>query len=212
MREETIPRMVAALLVFFALCTSAAADGVSKRPLPCPAAGDFQQLPAGLDLESANRVWCWMKQEVRAPLDLAPPPVLVGPLPLTKFSVFVFPTPEAPGNEFSIEIATTTMRHEDPLFVLWALAHELAHSLFTLRPFGFEPQTSYPATLPNVQHCDPAFQRVTSGAADVLWDIYHSSDQRLRMVSQEKDIRGRECAFTSNRIEQDDGQKPKATY
>lgn len=34
------------------------------------------------------------------------------------------------------------MQYEDPLFVLWALGHELAHALFTLRPYGFEEQTT----------------------------------------------------------------------
>lgn len=207
-----MPRITMSLLFFCMLGTAAHAEDVSKRALPCPLAGDFPALPSGLDIESANRVWCWMKKQVGAPLDLAPPPVLVGPLPLTKFSVFVFPTEAAPDEPFAIEIAANTMRYEDSLFVLWALAHELAHSLFTLQPFGFEPQETYPAMLPNVQHCDPAFQRVTTGAADVLWDIYHSSDQRLRMISQEKDIRGRECAYSSNQMRLRNGQKRKAAY
>lgn len=207
-----MPRLATTMLLAFALGTPALAEDSPKRASPCPLEGDFQTLPSGLDVDSANRVWCWMKQQVHAPLDLAPPPVLVGALPLTKFSVFVFPTPKTPDAPFSIEIAANTVRYEDPLFVLWALAHELAHSLFTLRPFGFEPQSTYSASLPNVQHCDPEFQRMTNGAADVLWDIYHSSDQRLRMVSQEKDIRGRECAYLSNQMRiEGHGRQQKAT-
>lgn len=181
-----MPRLPINMLLTFALCATATAGDSSRRVSPCPVEGDFQALPSGIDLDSANRVWCWMKQQVHAPLGLALPPVFVGALPSTKYSVFVFPTPEIPDDLLSIEIASTTMRYEDPLFVLWALGHKLAHSLFTLRPFGFETQDTYPASLPNVQHCDPEFQRVTKGAADVLWGIYHSSHQRLRMVSLEK--------------------------
>ena len=155
-------------------------------------------LPAGMDVDSANRVWCWMKHQVHAPLGLPPPPVFVGPLQLNKYSVFMFPTPEAPDDVFSIEIALDTVQYEDPLFVLWALGHELAHGLFTLRPFGFQQQTFYPAALPSLQHCDPEFRRVTRGVANLLWDIYHSSDQRARMLSQDKDSDGRECAYLSN--------------
>jgi len=186
------------MLLTFALCATATAVDSSRRVSPCPVDGDFQALPSGIDVDSANRLWCRMKQQVHAPLGLAPPPVFVGALPSNKYSAFVFPTPEAPDDLLSIEIASTTMQYEDSLFVLWALGHELAHSLFTLRPFGFEAQDTYPASLPNVQHCDPEFQRVTKGAADVLWDIYHSSDQRLKMLSLEKDTHGRECAYSSN--------------
>ena len=182
-------------VAFFA--TTAAAEP-SGRVSPCPTEGDFQTLPAGIDVDSANRVWCWMKQQVHAPLGLPPPPVFVGALPSNKYSVFVFPTPEAPDDPFSVEIASDTVQYEDPLFVLWALGHELAHGLFTLRSFGFKGQTTYPAAFPSMQHCDPEFQRVTRGAADVLWDIYHSSDQRARMLSLDKDSDGRQCAYLSN--------------
>ena len=139
-----------------------------------------------------------MKQQVNAPLGLPPPPVFVGALRSNKYSVFVFPTSEAPDDLFSIEIAWETVQYEDPLFVVWALGHELAHSLFTLRPFGFNEQITYPAALPSMQHCDPEFRRITIGAAHVLWDIYHSSDQRSKMLSLDKERYGRECSFQLN--------------
>ncbi len=131
-------RRLCTIIVFAALSLSlslslswgmaTAADGPA-RATPCPLKGDFKTLPAGIDLESANRLWCWMKHEVDAPLDLPPPPVFVGPLRSDTYSVFMFPTPRAPGNVLSIEISTSMMRYEDPLFVLWALRHELAHAL-----------------------------------------------------------------------------------
>lgn len=139
-----------------------------------------------------------MKQQVDAPLGLPPPPVFVGALPWNKYSVFMFPTSEAPDDLFSIEIAWETVQYEDPLFVVWALGHELAHSLFTLRPFGFKEQITYPAALPSMQHCDPEFRRITIAAADVLWDIYHSSDQRSKMLSLDKERYGRECSYLLN--------------
>jgi len=190
---------VTQILLALALSVSAAAEAnAAGWPSPCPYEGDFRTLPAGIDKDSANRIWCWMKQEVNAPLDLPPPPVLVGPLPWNKYSVFVFPTPNAPDDVFSIEIGSDTLQYEDPLFVLWALGHELAHALFTLRPFGFKKQASYPSALPFTQHCDPEFGRVTRGAADVIWNIFHSSQQRSRMLALEKERYGRECAFLAN--------------
>ncbi|MFN2164112.1 MAG: hypothetical protein ACK2UN_18740 [Candidatus Promineifilaceae bacterium] len=185
------------LAAALSLSTAAEADS-ARRSSPCPDEGAFTTLPAGIDRDSANRIWCWMKQEVNAPLDLAPPPVFVGPLPRNRYSVFVFPTPSAPNDVFSIEIGSNTMRYEDPLFVLWALGHELAHAVFTLRPFGFERQASYPMALPFTQHCDPEFGRVTKGAADVIWNIFHSSQQRSRMQALDREQYGRECAFLAN--------------
>lgn len=186
------------LLVALSLLTTTAEAASADRPSSCPSEGDFTTLPAGIDLESANRIWCWMKQEVGAPLDLSPPPVLVGPLPWNKYSVFVFPTQKAPDDVFSIEIGSDTVEYEDPLFVLWALGHELAHVLFTLRPFGFKEQASYPLTLPFMQHCDPEFRRITKGTADVIWNIFHSSQQRSRMLAFSRERYGRECAFLAN--------------
>jgi hypothetical protein len=89
-------------LVFFGTAVAAAP---SAHISPCLPEGDFQMLPAGMDVDSANRVLCWMKHQVHAPLGLPPPPVFVGPLQLNKYSVFMFPTPEAPDDVFSIEIA-----------------------------------------------------------------------------------------------------------
>jgi hypothetical protein len=175
-----------------------AASKPPDRLSHCPPEGDFKSLPAGIDLYSANRVWCWMKQQVNAPLGLPPPPVLVGPLRSDRYSAFIFPTPGAPDDQFSIEIASDTVQYEDPLFVVWALAHELAHSLFTLRPYGFSEQTIYPATVSSTHHCDPEFRRIAMGAADVLWDIYHSSQQRARMLSLDKEQFGRECSYQLN--------------
>jgi len=94
------------------------------------------------------------------------------------------------------------VQYEDPLFVVWALGHELAHSLFTLRPYGFQKQIAYPAALPSMQHCDPEFRRITIAAADVLWDIYHSSDQRSKMLAFDKERYGRECSYLSNLSQQ----------
>jgi len=148
------------LLATLSFIATAVADP-SERASSCPHEGNFKTLPAGIDLESANRLWCWMKREVNAPLELPPPPVFVGPLRRDKYSVFMFPTQAIPDDVFSIEIATNTMRYEDPLFVLWALGHELAHALFTLRPFGFEEQATYPVALPSMQHCDPEFRKMT---------------------------------------------------
>jgi len=110
----------------------------------------------------------------------------------------MFPTQDAPGDVLSIEIATSVMRYEDPLFVLWALGHELAHALFTLRPYDFEAQVAYPVALPWRQHCAPEFRRITKGAADVIWNIFHSSRQRSRMFAHDRERYGRECAFLSN--------------
>ena len=190
---------VAQILLVLALSVSPPAEAdVAGWPSACPYEGDFRTLPAGIDEDSANRIWCWMKQEVHAPLDLPPPPVLVGPLPWNKYSVFVFPTSNAPDDVFSIEIGSDTLEYEDPLFVLWALGHELAHVLFTLRPFGFKKQASYPSALPFTQHCDPEFGRITRGTADVIWNIFHSSQQRSRMLALERERYGRECAFLAN--------------
>lgn len=195
-----MPRLLTlALLIILAFPASVRAD-VSERAAPCPAEGDFKTLPVGIDLESANRLWCWMKREVKAPLDLAPPPVFVGPLRPDKYSVFVFPTRYSPDNVLSIELATTMMRYDDSLFVLWALGHELAHALFTLRPFGFKEQAIYPAVLPSHHHCDPEFRHVTWGAADLIWSIFHSSQQRSRMLAHDRERYVRECGFFSNTI------------
>jgi len=112
-----------------------------------------------------------MKQQVDAPLDLPPPPALVGPLRSNKYSAFVFPTPETADDPFSIEISSDTVQYENSLFVVWALAHEVAHSLFTLRPHGFAAQTTYQAIRPGMHHCDAEFCTIAIGAADVLWDI-----------------------------------------
>jgi hypothetical protein len=193
-------RFAAILLLAVAFIATTVKAESSRRASPCPTAGDFATLPAGIDLYTANRVWCWMKQQVDAPLALPPPPVFVGALPSNKYSVFVFPTREAPDAAFSIEISLDTVQYEDPLFVVWALGHELAHSLFTLRPFGFEKQTMYPTALPSMQHCDPEFRQITVAAADVLWDIYHSSDQRSKMLALDSERYGRECAYLSNLI------------
>jgi hypothetical protein len=139
-----------------------------------------------------------MKQQLKAPLELSPPPVLVGSLRSNRYSAFVFPMPEAPDDLFSIEIASDTVQYDNPLFVVWALAHELAHSLFTLRPYCFSEQTIYPRTLQSMHHCDSEFRRISIGAANVLWDIYHSSQQRARMLSLDKERYGRECSYLLN--------------
>lgn len=190
--------LLTTLLVAAAFSATTALSEPSRHMSRCPVDGDFESLPAGIDSYSANRVWCWMKQQVNAPLELPPPPVVVGPLRSNKYSAFVFPTLEAPDDPFSIEIASDVVQYEHPLFVVWALAHELAHSLFILRPYGFSKQTTYPATLPTVHHCNPDFRRVTLGAANVLWDIYHSSQQRARMLSLDKERYGRECSYLLN--------------
>lgn len=186
-----------ALLAALTFPSTVTAD-VSMRAPACPLEGNFKVLPSGIDRESADRLWCWMKHEVRAPLDLSPPPVFVGPLRRDKYSVFIFPTRQAPENMLSIEIAASLMRYEDPLFVLWALGHELTHALFTLRPFRYQEQSAYPMAFPSMQHCDPEFRRVTRGAADLIWSIYHSSRQRSRMLALDAERFGRECAFLSN--------------
>ena len=110
---------------------TAVAAAPSAHMSPCPPEGDFQMLPAGMDVDSANRVWCWMKHQVHAPQGLPPPPVLVGPLQLNKYSVFMFPTPEAPGNVFSIEIALDTVQYEDPSSYFGPWVMNWAHALFT---------------------------------------------------------------------------------
>lgn len=187
-----IPMLLAAV---FAAEAIAAPSG---QKTPCPAEGSFTTLPTGIDLDGANRVWCWLKQQVGAPLELPPPRVFVGNLPSNKYSVFVFPTVEAPDSPFSIEIAWNTLKYDDHIFVLWALGHELAHSLFTLRSFDFKMQTMYPAELPQIHHCDPEFRRMTREVTQVLWDIWHSSDQTSRILKIDNDINGRQCAFGLN--------------
>jgi len=200
--KRWLPQLLLAItLPFLAVPTAKS----TERALPCSHEGRFHQLPEGLDVDSANRIWCWMKRELGAPLALSPPPVFVGPLGSNNYSVFVFPTAQTPDNAFSIEIGSNTMRYEDPLFVLWALGHELAHVLFTLRPYGFVEQMTYPRISAFTQHCDPEFRRITRGAADVIWNIFHSSQQRSRMFALDRERYGRECAFLSNTIRQQKG-------
>lgn len=128
--------------------------------------------PIIVDREALERVWTYIKKEAGAPDDLSMPPFVASwkifGLAIAAFSA---PTEEAHTMRPHI-LLVPNVGNEESNMVLWYIAHELTHYAFLMRHNDWDVnRKTFDVGKPH--HCDPEFKRVTHGAADAIWDIYH---------------------------------------
>jgi hypothetical protein len=144
------------------------------------AAADVLWLPPPLDAQAAliGRYADWLTAEAGAPAGLGWPPVTIEPLPRAVRMAFVFPTPQAPGQQMRIILSPHSIDRAaggQMLAVLGELAHELSHYVLLMAENGW--QTDRQVFVNTVHHhCDPEFQRLSAGMGPVIWRTYHSAD------------------------------------
>jgi len=74
----------------------------------------------------------------------------------------------------------------------WALGHEMTHYAFLLRENGWQEKPWYENRLKH--HCDHEFMTITQNIAELLWEIYESSEDRLHMYIEAN----KSCRFQPN--------------
>lgn len=141
-------------------------------------------LPPPISREDVDEVWAHIKKETGAPADFPLPPFQMSwDVPFPARMMFQAPVDEEwIDNKIAIILAPRTIESESDLMVLWGVGHELTHYAFTLKHNGWDlHKRLYDFGPP--QHCDPEFQRITDGIADVLWGMYHSETERSKMYA-----------------------------
>ncbi len=171
------------IFVIFAALIAAAAPANAADPKPELRSMELVQPP--IDWGDINRIWRLLKNEVGAPENFPPPPIVLDwDVPWYGRMGFQYPTAEHPEWRLQISIAPRTidmyLMQKKYELILFGIGHELAHYLFLLR------HNRYDLTLKifdpgRPHHCDKEFVRVTRRIAQEIWNIYHSDDALSQM-------------------------------
>jgi hypothetical protein len=154
--------------------------------------GPFNSTKYKLNYEDLNMIWNYVKQETGASPDFPAPDLHAydKPLPRDAIMAFSYPTKELSGT-LGVFVPTTTinkMGKENPLLFTWCLGHEFTHYAMFLRKNNWQITDQFPKN--RDQHCDPEFQRITYGIADLIFEKYRSKAAREKMYSEvERDCR-----------------------
>jgi hypothetical protein len=143
-----------------------------------------QELPVvsntTLDAQTVARMWHFIKSKTDAPADLAIPPIVVDEsLPKNVRLMFEYPSQHAPEAAMRIRLNPRNMVAWNNGMWHWALGHEMTHYAFLLRENGWQQKVWYENRLKH--HCDYEFMTITQNIAELLWEIYESSEDRLHM-------------------------------
>ncbi len=131
-----------------------------------------------------NAVWEMLKEEVGAPGDFPPPPlVLDWEVPHKARMGFQYPTVNYPQYPLMVSIAPRTIDTWHHELVTYGVGHELLHYLFLLRDNGFDlEKRTFDEASPH--HCNREFMRISRLIADRIWDMYHSTEHRSVMYDE----------------------------
>jgi hypothetical protein len=146
-----------------------------------------------LEAQTVSRMWNFIKSKTQAPADLAIPPIVMDEsLPKNVRLMFEYPSQYAPKTEMRIRLNPQSMVAWNNGMWHWALGHEMAHYAFLLRENGWQEKTWYENRLKH--HCDHEFMTITQNIAELLWEIYESSEDRLHMYIEAN----KSCRFQPN--------------
>jgi hypothetical protein len=137
-----------------------------------------------IDTEMVERIWHYIKQATHAPQSLPPPRIVMDweVPPLARMG-YQFPTLQFPDNASQISIAPRTVDMWPRDIVSWGIGHELTHYVFLMRENNWNPNLRVFVNKRR-HHCDPEFQEITRGIADLIWATYHSSSDRTKMYDE----------------------------
>jgi predicted SprT family Zn-dependent metalloprotease len=93
--------------------------------------------------------------------------------------MFEYPSQYAPDTEMRIRLNPQNMVAWNSGMWHWALGHEMTHYAFLLRENGWQEKKWYENRLKH--HCDHEFMTITQNIAELLWEIYEKSEDRLHM-------------------------------
>lgn len=168
-------RIIAALLSCYLFAPAYGDDALKVQPMVITA--------PSIDYQLVNLMWDYIKKETGAPADLPPPKfVLDWHVPIIARMGTFTPTEELPDLDFSIHVAPRTIDMWDPLMVLFGMGHEMAHYAFILKENDWKTKKIY--TVNWKHHCNPKFKLITRGLAQLLWNVYHSDDNRAKMFEE----------------------------
>ncbi len=146
-----------------------------------------------LEAQTVSRMWGFIKSKTQAPEDLAIPPIVMDEsLPNNVRLVFEYPSQYAPKTVMRIRLNPQSMVAWNKGMWHWALGHEMTHYAFLLRENGWQEKTWYENRLKH--HCDHEFMTITQNIAELLWEIYESSEDRLHMYIEAN----KSCRFQPN--------------
>lgn len=133
-----------------------------------------------LEAQTVSRMWAFIKSKTNAPDDLTIPPIVVDEsLPKNIRLMFEYPSQYAPTTEMRIRLNPQNMVAWNSGMWYWALGHEMTHYAFLLRENEWQKKTWYENRLKH--HCDHEFMTITQNIAELLWEIYEKSEDRLHM-------------------------------
>ena len=133
-----------------------------------------------LEPQTVSRMWSFIKDKTQAPADLPIPPIVVDEsLPKNVRLMFEYPSQLTPETEMRIKLNPRNLMAWNNGMWHWAVGHEMTHYAFLLRENGWHEKTWYDNQLKH--HCDYEFMTITQNLAELLWEIYESSEDRLHM-------------------------------
>lgn len=133
-----------------------------------------------LDAQTVARMWNFIKSKTDAPEELAIPPIVVDEsLPKNVRLMFEYPSQQTPDAAMRIRLNPRNMVAWNNGMWHWAVGHEMTHYVFLLRENGWQQKAWYENRLKH--HCDYEFMTITQNIAELLWEIYESSEDRLHM-------------------------------
>jgi hypothetical protein len=160
---------------------------------PVGAQDVLQTAQGTLEAQTVSRMWNFIKSKTQAPADLAIPPIVIDEtLPKNVRLMFEYPSQQAPQTEMRIRLNPQSMVAWNNGMWHWALGHEMTHYAFLLRENGWQEKTWYENRLKH--HCDYEFMTITQNIAELLWEIYESSEDRLHMYIEAN----KSCRFQPN--------------
>lgn len=162
--------LIILLLAGFNVC-SAGEIKIENPPLP-------------IDLQLADRMWVYIKQQTGAPATVPAPIITMDwEVPIMARMGTQYPTLEDATVRLQISIAPRTVDMWPPEMVMYGLAHEMAHYALILKENDWDA-TKKVYTVKRKHHCDPEFKAITRGVADQLWNVWHSDTLRSKMYDE----------------------------
>jgi hypothetical protein len=135
---------------------------------------DFHSHNPNTDLAVINKVWQYVKREAGADPNLPAPKIWVSGSTSKKYEMATsYPTAKIPNGALGIFIQPDVDRKMSRQLYTWELGHEMMHYILILKENGWNTKKAVYQDKAK-HHCDPEFQRITLGVADVIAEAYRS--------------------------------------
>lgn len=143
-----------------------------------------ENTPPPIDMDMVEQIWQYIKINTGAPVDFPAPRIVMDweVPPLARMG-YQFPTADMINTENQISIAPRTVDMWPRDIVTWGIGHEMTHYAFLMRENGWDLNRQYFFNY-RKHHCDPEFQEITRGIADLIWSTYHSTADQTKMYDE----------------------------